>query len=39
MDDEAAVTRVLTDYFVAFGTLNARAVLPYYHEPCLLVGP
>ena len=39
MDDEASVTRVLTDYYSAFGTLDVRAILPYYHEPCLLVGP
>jgi ketosteroid isomerase-like protein len=39
MDDEAAVTRVLTDYVSAFGTLDVQAILPYYHEPCLLVGP
>jgi ketosteroid isomerase-like protein len=39
MDDEAAVTRVLTDYVGAFGTLDVQAILPYYHEPCLLVGP
>jgi ketosteroid isomerase-like protein len=39
MDDEAAVTRVLTEYVSAFGTLDVQAILPYYHEPCLLVGP
>jgi ketosteroid isomerase-like protein len=39
MDDEAALTRVLTDYVSAFGTLDVQAILPYYHEPCLLVGP
>jgi ketosteroid isomerase-like protein len=39
MDDEADVTRVLTDYVSAFGTLDVQAILPYYHEPCLLVGP
>ena len=39
MDDEAAVSRVLTDYVSAFGTLDVQAILPYYHEPCLLVGP
>ena len=31
MDDEAAVTRVLTDYVSAFGALDVRAILPYYH--------
>jgi len=39
MDDEEALTRVLTDYYSAFGTLDVRAILAYYHEPCLLVGP
>jgi ketosteroid isomerase-like protein len=39
MDDTAAVSRVLTDYVSAFGTLDVQAILPYYHEPCLLVGP
>lgn len=39
MADRAAVTRVLADYSSAFGTLDVQAILPYYHEPCLLVGP
>ena len=39
MDDEAAVTRVLADYYSAFSTLDVQAILPYYHEPCLLVSP
>jgi ketosteroid isomerase-like protein len=39
VDDRAAVSRVLADYFNAFGTLDMQAILPYYHEPCLLVGP
>jgi hypothetical protein len=37
MDDEAAVSRVLSDYISAFGTLDAQATLAYYHELCLLV--
>jgi serine/threonine protein kinase len=36
-DDKVAVTRVLTDYYNAFSTLDARAILPYYHEPSLLI--
>ena len=39
MDDKAAVTRVLTDYVNAFGTLDVQAILPFYHEPCLLLSP
>mgnify|MGYP001617037879 CR=1 FL=1 len=39
MSDEAAVTRVLADYYSAFSTLNLEATLPYFHEPCLFIGP
>ena len=39
MDDEAAVTRVLADYYSAFSTLEIQAVLPYFYEPCLMIGP
>ena len=39
MDDQAAVKQVLSDYYSAFSTLEVQAILPYYHEPCLLVGP
>src|SRR5580693_8680916 len=38
-DDNAAVTQVLTDYYSAFSTLDAQAVLPYFHEPSQLVSP
>jgi ketosteroid isomerase-like protein len=38
-DDQAAVVRVLNEYYSAFSTLKLEAVLPYFHEPCLLVGP
>jgi len=37
--DEAVVTRVLADYYRAFSTLDVQAILPYYHEPSLLVNP
>jgi ketosteroid isomerase-like protein len=37
--EEAAVTRVLADYYSAFSTLDVHAVLPYFHEPALLIGP
>jgi len=30
-EDHAAVTQVLTDYYRAFSTLDAQAVLPYFH--------
>src|ERR1700687_1695109 len=38
-DDDAAVTQALTDYYSAFSTLDAQAVLPYFHEPSQLVSP
>ena len=37
--DRAAVTQALTDYYRAFSTLDAQAVLPYFHEPSQLVSP
>ena len=36
-DDHAAVAQVLTDYYRAFSTLDAQAVLPYFHEPSQLI--
>ena len=36
---EEAATRVLADYYSAFSTLEVRAVLPYFHEPSLFIGP
>jgi len=39
MTDEEAVTKFLSDYYAAFSTLNIQAILPYFHEPALLVGP
>ncbi len=38
-DDNAAVARVLTDYYRAFSTLDAHAVGPYFYEPSQLVSP
>jgi ketosteroid isomerase-like protein len=38
-DDMAAAAKVLTDYYRAFSTLDAQAVLPYFHEPSQLVSP
>lgn len=31
--------QLLTDYYAAFSTLDVDAFLPYFHEPCLLIGP
>jgi hypothetical protein len=36
-DDEVGVTRVPTDYYKAFSTLDAKAVEPYFHEPSQLI--
>jgi ketosteroid isomerase-like protein len=36
-DDHAAIAQVLTDYYRAFSTLDAQAVLPYFHEPSQLI--
>jgi hypothetical protein len=38
-NDQAEVVRVLHEYYSAFSTLNVEAVLPYFHEPSLLIGP
>ncbi len=38
-DDQAAVVQVLNEYYSAFSTLKVEAVLPYFHEPSLLIGP
>lgn len=34
-----AVNRVIADYYRDFSTLNVQAILPYFNEPSLLVGP
>jgi ketosteroid isomerase-like protein len=39
MNDAHAVLRVLGDYYAAFSTLDVQTVLPYFHEPALLIGP
>ena|SRR4029077_5600352 len=39
MTDEEAVTKFLSDYYAAFSTLNIQAILAYFYEPALLVGP
>ena len=38
-DDQAEVLRVLNEYYSAFSTLEVEAVLPYFHEPSMLIGP
>jgi len=31
--------QVIADYYRDFSTLNVQAILPYFHEPAMLVGP
>lgn len=38
MNDQPAVIQTLLDYYAAFNTFEVRAVLPYFHEPTLLMG-
>jgi ketosteroid isomerase-like protein len=38
-DEEAAAAQVLADYYRAFSSLDAQAVLPYFHEPAQSVSP
>ena len=38
MADEI-VKQVIADYYRDFSTLNVEAILPYFNEPALLVGP
>ena len=38
MADEA-VNQVIADYYRDFSTLKIEAILPYFNEPSLLVGP
>jgi hypothetical protein len=33
------VKQVMADYYRDFSTLEVRAILPYFNEPSLLVGP
>ncbi len=37
--DETVVNQFLTDYYRDFSSLNIDAILPYFHEPCLTIGP
>jgi ketosteroid isomerase-like protein len=38
MTNEEAVTHVLSNYYEAFSKLDVQAILPYFHEPALLIG-
>ena len=38
-NDQAGVVRVLHDYYSAVSTLNVDAVLPFFHEPSLMIVP
>jgi len=38
INDDAAL-RMLAGYYSAFSTLEVQAVLPYFHEPSLLISP
>jgi ketosteroid isomerase-like protein len=38
-DNDDGALRTLADYYDAFSTLDVQAVLPYFHEPSLLVSP
>jgi hypothetical protein len=35
----AALNQFIADYYRDFSTLNVQAILPYFSEPSLLVGP
>jgi len=37
--NQAAALRTLDGYYRAFSTLEVQAVLPYFHEPSLLISP
>ena len=34
-----SVNQVIAEYYRDFSTLNVQAILPYFNEPSLLVGP
>jgi len=37
--EETEVTRFLTAYYRDFSSLDIQAILPYFHEPSLIIGP
>jgi len=38
-EDKAGVAGVLHAYAKAYDTLDPEALIPFYHEPCLLIAP
>ena len=34
-----ALNQLIADYYRDFSTLNVQAILPYFHEPSMLIGP
>jgi hypothetical protein len=38
MNNEDAVKQVLSDYYNAFSTLDVQSILPYFHQPAVLLG-
>jgi ketosteroid isomerase-like protein len=39
MTEETAVTQSIADYYTAFSSLDVQAILPYFHQPALMIGP
>ena len=39
MNDQHAVVGTLLDYYAAFNTFDVQKILPYFHQPALLMGP
>ena len=39
MNHERTATQTLLGYYEAFNTFDVQMVLPYFHEPCLLLAP
>jgi hypothetical protein len=39
MINQALVTKVLADYYSAFSSFDVQAILPYFHQTSLLIGP
>jgi ketosteroid isomerase-like protein len=37
--EEEAITQTFTNYTQTFQTLDPRAVLPYFHFPCMFIPP
>src|SRR5262245_52200850 len=37
--DQLAVRSILDQYYAAFSTLDVQAILPFFHEPAVVVGP